>query len=271
MPKSFDVTRFSAIADSVRQRYGYVYPRAPRRRAGHTVGIPTINQVSITLQVLPFTLSPTRSGIASLQGAGYVAPISVGTPPQTLNVVLDTGSSDLWFTSTDCRSCAGLPVFDPSKSSTIKQVSQDEIQIQYGSGSIAGIVVQDTVSMAGFNVVPQTFIVATEITSDLLDSGDAGILGLAFQAISQSQTTPFWEELVNAGLFAEPEMSFFLTRFTPTQDPNAEEFGGVFTLGGTNSSLFTGDIEFLNVVGASNTNTATFWALQMNSTYRASS
>lgn len=42
-------------------------------------------------------------------------------------------------------------------------------------------------------------------------------------------------------------MSFAFTRFINVSDVGVEEPGGVFTLGGTNSSLFTGDIDFVDI------------------------
>jgi cathepsin D len=65
--------------------------------------------------------------------------------------------------------------------------------------------------------------------------------------------------LSDGGQLTSKEMSFWLTR--SGAEPTAEgstTFGGVFTLGGTNSSLFTGDIEFLDLVGQ-----PAFWALDM--------
>merc|ERR1740123_2556534 len=41
----------------------------------------------------------------SHQDMALVAQISVGTPPQALSVLLDSGSSDMWIPSKHCRSC----------------------------------------------------------------------------------------------------------------------------------------------------------------------
>ncbi len=69
-------------------------------------------------------------------------------------------------------------------------------------------------------------------------------MGLAFQGIANTQALPFWQALVNNNQLTNSEFSFFITRFV--NDPNAktEEPGGVLTLGGTNSTLFQGNIDF---------------------------
>jgi cathepsin D len=91
----------------------------------------------------------------------------------------------------------------------------------------------------------------------LIDGKLSGILGLAFQGIANTKAVPFWQALIANNLLTNPEFSFFLTRFVDDQSAAVEEPGGVFTLGGTNSTLFQGDIDFRNFssVGSS----GSFW------------
>ena len=84
-----------------------------------------------------------------------------------------------------------------------------------------------------------------------------GWMGLAFAPLAATQSTPFWQTLVSNGQLNTPEMGFWLSRSTSTRDVNVS--GGVFTLGGTNSSLYTGDIEFTNLA----VTTPTFWSLSL--------
>lgn len=116
--------------------------------------------------------------------------------------------------------------------------------------------------MGGFTNSAQTMLVATTLSNGLLDGDASGIMGLAFPALASTQSTPFWQGLVNANQLSNPEMSFFLTREIDNQNAKDDEPGSVFTLGGTNSTLFTGDIEFLNMPS---TTQPTFWLLQMQS------
>lgn len=72
-------------------------------------------------------------------------------------------------------------------------------------------------------------------------------MGLGFETIAQSRATPFWQSLAQGNFLSTPEMSFWLTRFVDDPQAAVNEPGGAFTLGGTNSSLFTGDIDFVDI------------------------
>jgi cathepsin D len=105
--------------------------------------------------------------------------------------------------------------------------------------------------------------VAVDTTSDgLLDGPVSGIMGLGFQTIASTRATPMWEALLNDNKFSSPLFSFWITRFGNNPAATDLEPGGVMTLGGTNSSLFTGDIEFVNM--PSNI-PSSFWLLSMTS------
>jgi cathepsin D len=193
----------------------------------------------------------------------YFVTITVGTPGQPFNVVLDTGSSDLWLATTDCVSCpSSTPLYDPTKSSSSQQASQSQIQIKYGSGAVEGTLAKDTVSLGGFSL-SQTFLTVDQTTSDLLSGSVSGIMGLAFSSLASTHAVPFWQALLNANQLTSPEMGFWLTRFGDQRSVKEEEPGGVFTLGGTNSTLFTGDIEYLDMPAQDGGQS--FWLLNLNS------
>ena len=98
------------------------------------------------------------------------------------------------------------------------------------------------------------------MSNGLINGSASGFIGLAFNAIAQTNATPFWEALVNNNQLSSPEMSFWLARSTNAQA--IEVPGGVLTLGGTNSSLFTGDIEFLNMSVA--ISPPAYWLLEIS-------
>jgi len=234
--------KYGSAAQNVRQRYGYTNAhQSVSKRQGQSVGVPIINQKG---------------------DVSYLGTISIGTPPQKLNVVLDTGSSDLWVAGTSCTRCPNVPEFDTTKSSSFQESSNSQdIQINYGSGSVAGSLAAETVSLGGFTVSQQPFLLVDRMTSGLLDGQVSGILGLAFQALASTRSKPFWQTLADNNQFSSKEMSFYLTREMNNPSASELEYGGVFTLGGTNSSLYSGDIEFIDLPSTSQN---TFWLLEVS-------
>ncbi|KAG2066683.1 acid protease [Suillus decipiens] len=191
--------------------------------------------------------------------SSYSGIVSIGTPPQDFNLILDTGSSDLWVATTSCTSCGSdAPGFDPSKSSTYKAISS-HLEIDYGSGSVQGTVAQDSVTLGSFEK-SQELLAVTNVTPDLINDGLSGIMGLGFASISTLQTTPFWEALYNANDLSEPLFSFYLERYVNQADQVGAAPGGMLTLGGTNSSLYNGSIEYLNLTGP-----PSYWLLTVSS------
>jgi len=55
--------------------------------------------------------------------ASYTGTITVGTPAQSFEVIMDTGSADLWLADANCTSstCQGITSFNEGASSTLQQ------------------------------------------------------------------------------------------------------------------------------------------------------
>jgi len=176
----------------------------------------------------------------------YFAQVSIGTPGTQFNVILDTGSSDLWVAGNQCQGCGTAQSFNPSSSSSA-QTTQQPIDLQYGSGEAQGLLTSDTVSMGGFTVSKQQFVTAQQVSQGLLQGDLSGLLGLGFNTIAQTQATPFVQALAQGTQLKSQEMSFFLDRLINVQNAQDEAPGGTFTIGGTNTSLFQGDIDFVNL------------------------
>ena len=87
-------------------------------------------------------------------------------------------------------------------------------------------------------------VAVDQVSSSLLGGELNGIMGLAFEGIANTQAVPFWQALINNNLLTSPEFSFFITRFVNDQSAKPEEPGGVLTMGGINSTLYQGNIDF---------------------------
>ena len=145
---------------------------------------------------------------------------------------------------------------------------------------MTGYVSEDTVSFGGFTLQEQRFrtrlsiapltrliispvaVDDVSIMGDILKDGLSGIMGLGFQTISTLQTPPFWQALYNQNLLPEPVFGFFLERHVDQVQKADTAPGGTFTLGGTNTSLYAGDIEFINMPSGT---TPSYWLQQVQS------
>jgi cathepsin D len=118
--------------------------------------------------------------------------------------------------------------------------------------------------MGGFQVQNQPWLLVDKTSANLLEGTDAGIMGLAFEAIANTAATPFWETLASDNQLTTPEMSFWINRLDNDTSAQGEQFGGIFTLGGQNSTLYQGDVDFLPLV--TNVGKQTYWLLTVSGT-----
>ncbi|ODN83743.1 hypothetical protein L202_01835 [Cryptococcus amylolentus CBS 6039] len=190
-------------------------------------------------------------GIAQLTDvnydASYLGTVHIGTPPQELLLVLDTGSADLWAAGADCANCGDGERFNPSASSTYK-ASSGTFSITYGSGSASGDLGTDVVELANFTVPDITLAVVDQASTGLIRAPLSGIMGLAFSGLSNAKATPWWETLVNAGRWDSPEFGVYLARYR--NDPSAstvEGDGGAITFGGTDTTKFAGELNYVPI------------------------
>ncbi|KAK8102162.1 Endothiapepsin [Apiospora sp. TS-2023a] len=182
----------------------------------------------------------------------YLTPVQIGTPPQTLNLDFDSGSSDLWVFSseTPSRQVNGQALYDPSKSSTSKKVDGQTWSISYGDGSASsGVVVTDNVEVAGVSFPNQAVEVAQKVSSSFsADENNDGLLGLAFSKINtvkpNRQTT--WFDNVMSNL-EKPVWTSDLKNDAP----------GTYNFGYIDEEAYTGEISYVPV-----DNSQGFWSFE---------
>ncbi|THH28120.1 hypothetical protein EUX98_g6070 [Antrodiella citrinella] len=195
--------------------------------------------------------------------SSYFGSLTVGTPPVSYNVVLDTGSSDFWLATEKAFQADQMnsTPYNPSASSSF-MASNNSFSIKYGSGGATGVLGTDTVQMAGFTVDDQVLGVVSNMTENMLTAPVSGLLGLAFPSIAMSHATPFWLNIAAQPQFLDDTvMSFQLTRYLDDSTAADAEPGGTFTFGAVNSSLYSGDIDYQNVPDGH----VGYWILEVNS------
>jgi hypothetical protein len=89
----------------------------------------------------------TRGAIGNNGATPWSATVGLGTPPQLLRFMLDTGTVNTWITASACSSeaCALHQSFDPSKSSSYRAGGQAPKSVSFGPWGSMGVVLGDDV------------------------------------------------------------------------------------------------------------------------------
>ncbi|RYP64828.1 hypothetical protein DL769_006503 [Monosporascus sp. CRB-8-3] len=189
----------------------------------------------------------------NLTGGGYYAEVSVGTPPQTVNLILDTGSSDVWVLDSNANLCINrsmqeeegggcVATFDPSESSTYTALSDAPFQISYLDGSGAsGTYFQDHINIGGTEIESLQMGLAEE--SDI----DSGLLGIGYSAnVAARDAYPTIIDLLEQqDLIAIRAYSLWLNAYSADM--------GTILFGGVDTEKFVGELIAVPVLPDSRT------------------
>lgn len=116
------------------------------------------------------------SGNISKAGSSlFVAPIQIGG--QDFNVVLDTGSVNLWVPKIGSKDIANITHHYDPKKSTASISTSETFEIQYGTGSTKGNYYSDYINFISKATYNLLFGAATETVFNV--TGADGIMGLA--------------------------------------------------------------------------------------------
>ncbi|CAN8104095.1 unnamed protein product [Discula destructiva] len=171
------------------------------------------------------------SGPVTNEEVSYIAAVTIGGTAYDL--IVDTGSSNTW--------CGAQSACE--KSSTGKSTG-GTVSVTYGSGSFSGTEYTDTVSFAGLTVTSQSIGAATRSTGF---SGVDGIIGfgpvgLTSGTVSNANTVPtFMDNLKSQGSIASEVLG---VSFKPITTSATSSANGELTLGGTDTSKYTGALTY---------------------------
>ncbi|KAK3117728.1 hypothetical protein LTR53_000657 [Teratosphaeriaceae sp. CCFEE 6253] len=183
-------------------------------------------------------------------GGAYYANVTVGTPPQPQVVILDTGSSDLYFDASSAAACLDETgpyscrggEFDSTKSTTYTVVDPyPAFNTSFGDGSTAsGPFAEDMIGIGDVTIDNVQFGVAEEVNST---TGYAiGLMGLGY---SENEATyhlyPNMPEVLrDTGVINSRLYSVYLN--------SLGEASGSILFGGVDTSRYTGELATLNLL-----------------------
>ncbi|KAJ7454804.1 aspartic peptidase A1 [Mycena latifolia] len=228
--------------------------KAAAAAAGAGAGGPDAAAGDVEVANAPTTANSLGLNIES-QDVGYLATIQMGTPPQNYLILMDSGSADLWVASEACQSAAGgdcgnHQTLGPQSSSSFV-ASNTPFQVTYGTGAVAGDIIQDDITVAGLQLKGHTFGVANQETADFSDDSVPfdGLMGLAQSTLSQQKTATPVEALASQGLITDAITSYKISRAADNKND------GEITFGALDTTKF--DPATLTVIP--NVNTQGFW------------
>ncbi|KAG8522195.1 Beta-secretase 1 [Galemys pyrenaicus] len=178
-------------------------------------------------------------------GQGYYVEMTVGSPPQTLNILVDTGSSNF------AVGAAPHPFlhryYQRQLSSTYRDLRKG-VYVPYTQGKWEGELGTDLVSIPhGPNVTVRANIAAITESDKFFINGSnwEGILGLAYAEIARPDDSlePFFDSLVKQthvpNLFS---LQLCGAGFPLNQSEALASVGGSMIIGGIDHSLYTGSL-----------------------------
>ncbi|KAF7976588.1 hypothetical protein HWV62_2237 [Athelia sp. TMB] len=197
---------------------------------------------------------------------GYIATIQIGTPAQDFKILMDSGSADFWVGATQCeeaqeqaaparRSTDYIPLnlrkggsgasqagaaaaaagagtcgdhtFLGTATSSSFVDSGAPFSVTYGSGAVAGTIVNDDVSVAGLALNNHTFGTANQETVQFTGAPFDGLMGLAQSTLSEQKVLTPVESLAQNGLISDAITSFKISRLADQLNDGEVTFGGL--------------------------------------------
>ncbi|MCJ1290464.1 hypothetical protein MMC34_002002 [Xylographa carneopallida] len=170
----------------------------------------------------------------------YFSAVQFGSSGEMLYMLLDTGSSDTWVMGSDCKStaCGTHNTFGSANSNTLK-TSETTFSETYGTGNVSGMVVTDTVELAGMKV-SLAFGSGSEVSDHFDNYPMDGILALGRPGASNLGGPTFLQALGNAKLLPANIFGINLQRHVDGTTDGEVNFGAADT------SKFQGQLTYVD-------------------------
>ncbi|KAI0806461.1 aspartic peptidase domain-containing protein [Xylaria sp. FL0064] len=182
---------------------------------------------------------PTFKNSAGIDQDGtdysYFAEVKLGSEGKQLYMLLDTGASTTWVMGSTCtsKSCITHNTFGPDDSKTYNDTGKP-YSVEYGTGSVRGNVVEDSLTLAGLSVT-LPFGVANTTSDQFTQFPFDGILGLA------TSSNTWLSAVMDAKLIDSNLFGISLSRSSDGTNDGEIVFGTV------DPDKYTGDITYTSL------------------------
>ena len=178
------------------------------------------------------------------QDLSYFSAVKFGSKGKDMWMLLDTGAANTWVMGSNCATsaCLAHDTFGAQDSSTL-HVTATPWSVSYGTGTVEGVTVTDTVAFANYSV-EMGFGSATFTSNDFNNYPMDGILGLGRTGSNQIGTPTVMQVLDNNNLLQANILGIHLQR----NSDGAKD--GQITFGGIDHSKFQGTLSYTATVSA---------------------
>ncbi|KAA1473206.1 acid protease [Dentipellis sp. KUC8613] len=178
-------------------------------------------------QPLQIPLNPIGDDLA------YTALVGFGTNPAPFNMLMDSGSSDLWVYSSVCPQRGTNQGITSAASPQLQVNTQAKWRVSYGDGSqVSGFMARDNLNIAGLSFPGYIFGLAGLVDGSISEKSVDGIIGFGTQRSARMKQPNLAQIFADQGIIPAPVAGWFLSR---SRDGG---HGGELSLGAPNPAKF---------------------------------
>ncbi|KAG7088152.1 hypothetical protein E1B28_012173 [Marasmius oreades] len=166
-------------------------------------------------------------------------PVAVGKPPTTFNLLIDTGSANIW-----------VGVHKGYTPTSTSQTQGNEVQVTYGSGSFVGTEYTDTIALSPNMIIKNQSIGVATSTEGFEDPNVHGVLGLGPVLLTlgtvknMTYVPTITDNMLSQGIIKKESIGIF---FAPTPDKRHNLANGQITFGGIDVSKITTPMKYVPI------------------------